>query len=125
MTDPRRRATDQDVLLIVLAEPVIPHRRLTASPAPIHILPVQQLQSDPDPGELAVHQHPVRLGVNTVMHTPPREQAGIHLHLVQACDIVPAKPFPPSSLQHRCHAMTRHPLRSGDLPPREPLRAKL
>ena len=123
VTDPRRRPRDEDVPLVGLTEPVIPHRRRPIRPASVDVLAVEQLQRHPDPRELPMGLVPVRLRMNTLMLTPPREQPRIHLRVIEIGDSVVVDALPIGGIEHRDHRMPRHALRL-DLSRREPFRAK-
>jgi len=84
---------------------------------------VQQLQRHPDTGQLAMHLLPVRLRVHADMLTTPREQARIHVLLIEVGDVVPRDALAIRGIDHRGHRMPRHALQ-GDLPPRQAVRAK-
>lgn len=55
----------------------------------IDVLAMQQLQCDPDPGQLFVHRVPIRLGIHALVFTAMRKHHLIHLGLGQLGKIIP------------------------------------
>ena len=64
-------------LAVALAEAVVGHEGLAPRPLLVVVLPVQPLERDPDPGELAVHALPVGVRVDVPVADLLGEERGV------------------------------------------------